>query len=133
MLILTMTGILLVLLVIAAIAQDKADFRKHQQMVARFGALPGFTPTQYLVGCDAATGVAIDETRRKLGFLVRCGEQFFEQILLYDDVLAVEIFQDGVSVTRTGQTSQVDGAGIDPVTRRSRTADKVERCETLVC
>jgi len=71
----------------------------------------GFSATQKLVGCSGYSGIAIDETRKKICLLESSAGSYFQRTIIdYRDVLASEIEEDGQTVTRTQRTSQIGGA-----------------------
>ena len=71
--------------------------------------IDGFTATQKVFGVSF-TGIAIDEERKKvclLGDRQRAGSF---RIFTYKDLIASEISEDGITITKTNRTSQIGGA-----------------------
>jgi hypothetical protein len=71
--------------------------------------IPSFSLTQRLIGADARNGVAIDEKANAI-CLFSVGSRLTYRLVPGDRVLSAEIFEDGVSVTKTSRTSQIGGA-----------------------
>jgi len=70
-----------------------------------------FSATQKLVSCSGHSGIAIDESRKKICFLEwDMDGRFQRKIIDYRDVLASEIEEDGETVTKTQRGSQIGGA-----------------------
>ena len=72
--------------------------------------LPDFSPTQQVMGCDGTSGLAIDEPRRKLCLIAHSGVAVTRRIISYKDIVSVELFEDGTSITKTVRSSQIGGA-----------------------
>lgn len=81
-----------------------------QGLAGHLATLPNFTPSQQLIAVDGQSGIAIDESRGEI-CLIKYGATGIDcRVIPYSDVFAVEIFQDGKSVTRTIRASQIGGA-----------------------
>lgn len=77
---------------------------------ARLRAMPDFSPTQMVMGCDAQSGLAVDEGRHKVCLITRTAAGYAPRVLPASDLLSAELFEDGNSVTRTMRMSQISGA-----------------------
>ena len=69
-------------------------------------SLPEFTATQDCISAELTSAVAIDEGRRKVCLYTNSRAL----VVPYRDVLEVELFEDGASITRTSRKSQIGGA-----------------------
>ena len=73
---------------------------------------PEFDATHHFVGSDTCSGMAIDEMRSKVAFCDLARSRTALELFDYKDILQVEIFEDGETVTRTCRRSQLGGAAI---------------------
>lgn|GEM_PF-2332711 len=80
-------------------------------MEAALGKLDGFRVTQKFLGCDGRSGIALDEGNERLCLLLVSGTpaKIALRILRYDEVVSVELFEDGTSVSRTERAAQAGG------------------------
>ncbi|MFA7242804.1 MAG: SHOCT domain-containing protein [Sulfuricellaceae bacterium] len=106
----TLVGIVLVLAVIIGIFQAVEISKKKKAMEAYLLGIPGFSATQKVIGNDGATGLAIDERRRKVCLIDHRQQSVSCRVVTYKDLLSSEIFEDGSTVTKTVRTSQIGGA-----------------------
>lgn len=83
---------------------------KTKEMESKLKSLPDFNPTQQIMGCDGNSGLAVDERRKKLCLITNNGTSVSQRIVYYKDILSVELFEDGTSVTKTVRSSQIGGA-----------------------
>mgnify|MGYP001248675071 CR=1 FL=1 len=81
----------------------------RSMMIGGMDSLPDFTPTQKVFGHDLMSGIGLDEDRQKLCLMRATGASITNKIVDYKDVLSVEIFEDGATVTKTSRSSQVGG------------------------
>ena len=84
--------------------------RRQDDMALRFKSLPNFSPTQHVIGCDGFSGIAVDESRNKICLMLFGENNESERVMSYKDIISVELFEDGVSITKTQRTSQIGGA-----------------------
>jgi hypothetical protein len=96
--------------IIVGIAQARATNNKKKDMESRLNALPDFSPTQQVMGCDVNSGLAIDEPRKKICLITNSAGGVSERIISYKDIFSAELFEDGTSITKTVRSSQVGGA-----------------------
>ncbi|MND36269.1 hypothetical protein D3C80_269230 [compost metagenome] len=97
--------------------------------------IPSFRPVIKFDGANGGAGVAIDATGNK--FAISDGGQ--TRVFNFSDLVAVEVFRNGSSVTKTNRGSQVAGAAVGAVllgpvglllgglTGGKRNEEKVER------
>ncbi|USD36024.1 MULTISPECIES: SHOCT domain-containing protein [Ferrimonas] len=103
-------GVIFGLAVVVAVIQAWSRSSSKKQMRQSLETLAEFTPSQQLMANDGNTGIALDESSQKL-CLIRQGTLEPELTLLeYADLLSVEVFEDGHTVTRTARGSQLGGA-----------------------
>lgn len=87
------------------------EIKREKRLEEKLAALKDFTPTQKIMETEGRYGVAIDERRNKLCLIdAQYAKDIILDVLPYKDLLAVEIFEDGSTVTRTSRTSQIGGA-----------------------
>lgn len=98
------------LAVVVAIAQAIVTSSMRKAMETRLGQLPDFSATQKVMGCDGNAGLALDEQRKKLCLIANGSAGVTERVVSYRDILSVELFEDGSSITKTSRSSQIGGA-----------------------
>ena len=96
-------------IVLAVIVMVKKS-RTKKAMSAELKNLPNFSVTQEVIGEDANTGFAFDETLNRICLINGYGSFIETRIMEYSDILSVELFEDGVSMTKTSRGSQLGGA-----------------------
>ncbi|HLP97781.1 MAG TPA: SHOCT domain-containing protein [Sideroxyarcus sp.] len=110
----TLIGIVLalvfVLAIVAGILQSIEISKKKKTMEAYLSDIPDFSVTQKVIGNDGATGLAIDEQRKKVCLIDHRQQNVSCRIVAYQDLLSSEIFEDGSTVTKTVRSSQLGGA-----------------------
>jgi len=114
----TFAGIAILLWICSYIfpALAMRDAKKQQAELAKTASISfnsnNFSATQKLVDCSGLSGIAIDESRKKICLLEYeyTGGYFQRKIIDYRDVLASEIEEDGVVVTKTQRGSQIGSA-----------------------
>lgn len=79
-------------------------------MEAYLSGVPDFSVTQKVIGDDGATGLAIDEQRKKVCLIDHRQRTVSCRVVTYKDLLSSEIFEDGSTVTKTVRSSQLGGA-----------------------
>ena len=99
-----------VVVVGAAVIQSILAGQQKGEMEAHLGNLTDFTASQMIMGCDGKSGIAVDEVRQKLCVIRRESGQISERILFPVELVSVELFEDGNSVTKTLRSSQIGGA-----------------------
>lgn len=77
-----------------------------------FKSLKNFDKTKMLnepvaIVYNSKKGIAFDEHNKKICFWKATKDDFSSKIIPYKSVLSVEIFQDGVSITKTNRLSQL--------------------------
>lgn len=96
--------------VVVGIVQAINTSKRKQEMESKLKSLPDFNPTQQVMGCDGNSGLAVDETRRKICLITNNGASVSQRVIYYKDIFSVELFEDGTSVTKTVRSSQIGGA-----------------------
>lgn len=102
--------ILVIAFIVLTVVNGYRQNARQDEIEARLRAMPDFSPTQMIMGCDARTGLAVDEGRHKLCLISRIPAGYAERVLPASELLSVELFEDGNSVTRTLRVSQISGA-----------------------
>lgn len=96
--------------VIVGIVQGNNISKRKQEMELKLKSIDDFNSTQQIIGCDGKSGLAIDEAQRKLCLITNNGKSVSQRVIDYKDILSVELFEDGTSVTKTVRSSQIGGA-----------------------
>jgi len=94
------------------IMQIVGTSKLKKAMESHLDSVPDFTPTQKIMGCDGNSGLSFDESRKKICVIINRGGYISQRIIEYKDIISVEIFEDGSSVTKTVRSSQIGGAVI---------------------
>lgn len=138
------TSIIVILLllpfIIAIFIGSEETNKRRDQMTDALVGIPDFTATQHVFGSNLKTGLALDETKNKICLITR-KDNISHRLITYKDLISAELFEDGISVTKTARTSQVGGAlvgglmlgGVGAIigglSGKTVTTDKVERIE----
>jgi len=93
-----------------AIIQVIHTAKKKKRMEEMLASLEDFTPNQKIMGNDGNSGIAVDEGRKKVCLIKQTSENIELDVLTYRDILSSEVFEDGVTITKTVRTSQIGGA-----------------------
>jgi len=101
---------MIAVVVVMAIVQLVKTSERKQEMESNLKSLPDFNPTQQVMGCDGNSGLAVDEPQKKICLITNNGTSVSQRIIYYKDILSVELFEDGTSITKTVRTSQIGGA-----------------------
>lgn len=92
------------------ILPGKSISKRKQEMELKLKSIDDFNSTQQIIGCDGKSGLAIDEAQRKLCLITNNGTSVSQRVIGYKDILSVELFEGGTSVTKTVRSSQIGGA-----------------------
>ncbi len=95
-----------VLFIIAAI-QDK---NREKRMTDELSKLDNFNSSQHLIGEGGINGIAVDEKNNQVCLISRVNGTNEFDVVPYNDLLTVEIHEDGTTVTSTSRGSQAGGA-----------------------
>jgi hypothetical protein len=96
--------------IVSAVIKNAAYKERREALDARLQNLPDFTPTQKVVGAGSKSAVAIDEQRKTIGLITENESGFLERVISYRDLISVELFEDGNTITKTSRSSQIGGA-----------------------
>ena len=99
-----------VLVIVAAIIVIIVNAKARKAMSAELSKLPGFSVTQEVMSEDAKTGFAFDDRSNKICLIAKQGSSIETRVMDYRDILSVEMFEDGESITKTSRGSQLGGA-----------------------
>lgn len=134
-------AVVIALIVLGVMIQADMDKKKRAKLEAVIDSQEGFTATHKHIGADYLTGIAIDDSRRKV-CLLRAPASV--RIYSFDDILSCEVFEDGESLTKTVRSSQALGAvvgslafgGVGAIvgglSGSKKTVDKVSRIDLRV-
>ena len=102
------TGGFVIFLVVVVLLM-RWDFRR-QSYAYNLKRIPGFQQSQFLIGNDKATCIAIDDSIQKIGALTKRRGRPDVRVIPYQEVLSAEIIEDGNSVMRSSRSSQIGSA-----------------------
>ncbi len=117
---------------------------KKESMVEKLSSLHDFSSTQKIMGDDGNSGIAVDEKRKKVCLIKQSGEGVKLDVISYQDILSSEIFEDGVTITKTVRSSQLGGvligglvlggvgAIIGGLSGKTAAADKVNKIDLRI-
>jgi hypothetical protein len=83
---------------------------KKNAIQKRLESLEDFQTTQQVMSLDGSTGIAIDESRKKVCLLVVPEAGVISRVFSYKDLLSSEIHEDGIMLTKTNRMSQLGSA-----------------------
>lgn len=116
---LTWCAIIFIIFGIYGIAQgveiSEEISKKRKAIETNLSDIPDFTVTQKVIGVDATTGLAIDEARKKVCLIDHRKQDVSCRIFTYEDLLSSELFEDGLTITKTVRSSQIGAALIGGV------------------
>lgn len=92
---------------VSKVKQPESHMRK---MCGYLDGLDGFETTCKIIADDEKSGMAIDDERRNICLITFHNHNPIGRILSYKDLMSSELFEDGVTLTKTSRTSQVAGA-----------------------
>lgn len=69
-----------------------------------------FDVTQEFMGVKKRIGLVIDEKKEKICLIEGISKDVEPKIIFYQDLLAVELLEDGETITKTARSSQIGGA-----------------------
>ena len=80
-----------------------ANLAKNQKEAELFtSTMKDFLPTQKIIGSDAKTGIALDESREKICLFYRHNGSLASRIASYNEIISSEIVEDGTTITKSG-------------------------------
>ena len=130
--------------VVIAIIQAINTSKKKKEMEEKLAGLYDFTPSQKMIGNDGNSGIAVDEGRKKVCLIKQSMGNIDLDVLTYKDILSSEVFEDGVTITKTARGSQIGGAligglalgGVGAIigglSGKTKSSDKVKRIDLRI-
>jgi len=103
-------GLFFCVVVAVLVVQAVILSKKKSELTNELNSHPNFTATLEILGEDGKSGIAIDETRKKIALIQTQSMGCLVKSFSYKDVLSSEIFVDGETYTQTVRTSQLGGA-----------------------
>lgn len=82
---------------------------KKQEMESSLVSRNDFNASQKFMGVDGRSGIAIDEAKKIICLITNINSSVHQRIISYTDIISVELFEDGNSITKTSRTSQAGG------------------------
>lgn len=131
----------IVAFIIAVIVSITINSKAKKAMSAELKTTPDFAVTQEIMGEDAKTGFAFDEVSSKICLISKDGKSITTRVMQYRDILSVELFEDGESITKTARGSQLGrvllggivfgplGAVVGGLSGKKKTENKVKRLD----
>jgi hypothetical protein len=95
--------------------KDKLLKDKINKIEDRLKKIENFTPSQQYTSADGSKVIAYDEGLRQFAICSLNNDETSYKVFSYADLLSVEIFYDGNTVTKTNRVSQIGGALIGGV------------------
>ena len=95
---------------LVGIGNAVATSGRKKKLSVGIASLPDFSPTYQFSGSDGMAGLAVDDHRHKICLIRTIGAAVTNKIVDYKEILSVELFEDGASVTKTSRSSQIGGA-----------------------
>lgn len=89
--------------------QDKKRNKMKQNVIAKCEET-GLKISQCYIGENMKTGIAFDESNKKLCLIDKTPSDFITRTIPYRDILSSEIIEDGINTIKTSRSSQVGGA-----------------------
>ena len=113
---LTIILLIIVLGVVACVAGLIAAGNAGKKFGAAIARIPNFSSSWLYLSADMRTGIAIDQSQRKVCLLEKINSgNFSHKVLAFDDILGAELFEDGNSITKTVKSSQIARAAVGGV------------------
>ncbi|MGF1759540.1 hypothetical protein L4D76_16660 [Photobacterium sagamiensis] len=97
----------IVLLFVRGILYAGVVSRRKEEMEEELAKISDFSFTQKVMGNTGKTGMAIDEAHNKICLITHKGESISLYTIPSKDLLASEIFEDGVMVARSSRSGHV--------------------------
>jgi hypothetical protein len=89
--------------------QVKADQKFLDNVDLKFASIDDFTITKKVIGRDRKTGLAIDLDRNKICLINNVSGQASLKVILYKDIIACELYENGNTITERSRANQVGG------------------------
>jgi ATP-dependent phosphoenolpyruvate carboxykinase len=119
------------------------DYEKQNQdnLDLKLASIDDFTITKKVIGRDKKTGLAIDLDRNKICLISNFSAQASLKVILYKDILACELYENGNTITESSRANQLGGVlvggillggagaiigGLSGKTKTTGTVDKIE-------
>lgn len=135
---------IVIVAIVIAVAQTTYTSNKKKGMEEKLAELDDFIPTQKIMGNDGNSGIAVDEERKKICLIRQNLGSVDLDVLTYRDILSSEIFEDGITITKTSRGSQLGGAligglvlgGVGAIigglSSKKKSSDKVNRIDLQI-
>lgn len=108
--ILTVLTIVVSVVIVAAIVLLGRLHGRQTALEQQLKTQSGFTPSQVLVGVDGDTALAVDTAQGVVCLAKNTPSGARSRLIQPDALIAVEVFEDGETVTTTRRSSQLGGA-----------------------
>lgn len=115
--------------------------KQVSKMERALKTVPGVWFKHKLIGADAQTAIAIDESRQLICLFHRRGEAVQRRLLPFSSIATSEVFEDGHTISSTSRASQLAGVAVGGVllggvgaivgglSGKSKSVEKVSRIE----
>lgn len=137
----TLVGFIVVFALVVGIKEATDSSKRQTDMAAHFDQVNDFSPTQKIIGTNGMTGLAFDEQQKKICLINNTLKSIGTRVFSYRDLLSSEIFENGVTVSKTLRANQLGsmligglalggvGAIIGGLSGKTQTSEKVRRVE----
>jgi len=105
--IIVIIALFIVVLFVRGILYAGVVSRRKEEMEEELAKISDFSFTQKVMGNTGKTGIAIDEVHNKVCLITHKGESISLYTIPFKDLLASEIFEDGVMVARSSRSGHV--------------------------
>jgi hypothetical protein len=95
---------------VMVISFEHYEKQNQDDLDLKLASLDDFTITKKVIGKDKKTGLAIDLDRNKICLISDISAQASLKVILYKDIFACELHENGNTITETSRANQLGGA-----------------------
>jgi hypothetical protein len=94
---------------VMVISFEHYEKQNQDDLDLKLASLDDFTITKKVIGKDKKTGLAIDLDRNKICLISGISAQASLKVILYKDIFACELYENGNTITETSRANQLGG------------------------
>jgi hypothetical protein len=94
---------------VMVISFEHYEKQNQDNLDLKLASLDDFTITKKVIGKDKKTGLAIDLDRNKICLISDISAQASLKVILYKDIFACELYENGNTITETSRANQLGG------------------------